>query len=191
MLAPRLPALRVIVAFPKAKPAAFILSRARSTMAHSSATPLLVTPSILKELPASKTVPVDATWFMPNVNRVAYKEYVARRIPRARYLDLDEVASPHPLGLKHMMPDAEAFKEACGKLIISQSTHIGSSDVPHREDGYRAQLSRRIVRLSRHIHLTSAEISPKATIPMASSRHPALSSCSRSANLESHRHQGL
>ncbi|KDQ13637.1 hypothetical protein BOTBODRAFT_363892 [Botryobasidium botryosum FD-172 SS1] len=32
----------------------------------------------------------------------------------AWYLDLDEGESPHPLGLKHMMPDVETFRAACG-----------------------------------------------------------------------------
>ena len=40
-----------------------------------------------------------------------------RRIPGAQFLDLDEVASPNELGLKHMMPSPEQFKEACGAWI--------------------------------------------------------------------------
>ncbi|KDQ13641.1 hypothetical protein BOTBODRAFT_630746 [Botryobasidium botryosum FD-172 SS1] len=128
MLSFRLPAPSFRVLTSLARPPAFtpapILTRARSTMSFSNSTPLLVTPATLKELPPSKTVPVDATWFMPNVDRVALKEYIARRIPRARYLDLDEVASPHPLGLKHMMPDAETFKAACERLGIEPNSHV-------------------------------------------------------------------
>jgi len=60
---------------------------------------------------------LDASWFMPNSPRNGQTEYHKERIPGARFLDLDEVASPHPLGLKHMMPDPQAFAKACGKNI--------------------------------------------------------------------------
>ena len=65
--------------------------------------PLVVTPTQLHDLIPSGGVSVlDASWHMPNVPRNAREEYVAKRIPGARYLNLDEVASPHELGLKHM-----------------------------------------------------------------------------------------
>lgn len=58
---------------------------------------------------------LDSTWFMPNSPRHARKEFKQKRIPGAQFLDLDELASPHPLGLKHMMPSPSQFAEACGK----------------------------------------------------------------------------
>lgn len=51
---------------------------------------------------------------MPNVPRDARQEFVQKHIPGARYLDLDEVATPHEMGLKHMMPPSEVFAEYCG-----------------------------------------------------------------------------
>jgi len=51
---------------------------------------------------------------MPNSPRNARNEFLQKRIPGAQYLDLDEVASTHELGLKHMMPDGETFAKACG-----------------------------------------------------------------------------
>jgi len=60
---------------------------------------------------------LDASWFMPNSPRNGQAEYLKERIPGAQFLDLDEVASPHPLGLKHMMPDPQAFAKACGKNV--------------------------------------------------------------------------
>jgi thiosulfate/3-mercaptopyruvate sulfurtransferase len=51
---------------------------------------------------------------MPNSPRDPNKEFSQRRIPTARFLDLDEVASPHALGLKHMIPDGQTFADACG-----------------------------------------------------------------------------
>jgi hypothetical protein len=37
------------------------------------------------------------------------ENYSKERIPRARFFDLDLVSSPHPMGLKHMLPTAETF----------------------------------------------------------------------------------
>lgn len=51
---------------------------------------------------------------MPNSPRKAKDEYFSKRIPGAQYLDLDKVASPNDLGLKHMMPSPQTFADACG-----------------------------------------------------------------------------
>jgi thiosulfate/3-mercaptopyruvate sulfurtransferase len=83
-------------------------------------TPLLLTPSELLDL--RKTSPVsllDASWFMPNSPRNAHQEFLAKRLPGAQFLDLDKVASPHELGLKHMMPSEHTFAEYCGEFLCS------------------------------------------------------------------------
>ncbi|KAB5593008.1 Vacuolar H+-ATPase V1 sector subunit C [Ceratobasidium theobromae] len=89
---------------------------------------LLYTP---KEASASPdAIFVDSTWFMPNLTppRSGYEEWKRRRIPGARYIDLDKVASPHPLGLKHMMPSGEVLAKACAgrtdeRMSPSYDTH--------------------------------------------------------------------
>ena len=58
---------------------------------------------------------------MPNAPRNASKEFIEKRIPDARYLDLDEVAAPSELGLKHMMPSAQVFSDALGMPVGNQS----------------------------------------------------------------------
>lgn len=78
--------------------------------AHSS---LVLTPSQVAQLP--DVVPIDVTWFMPNVQRDPDADFVEKRLPSARRLNLDVVASDHPLGLKHMMPTPKHFAEACGQ----------------------------------------------------------------------------
>ena len=84
----------------------------------SSKAPLLITPKALQDLRSSSNVDIlDASWFMPNSPRNASKEFTEKRIPGARYLDLDEVAAPNELGLKHMMPSAQVFSDALGKPI--------------------------------------------------------------------------
>lgn len=70
------------------------------------------------------TLPLDATWHMPNSPRSALAEYLnGPRIPNARRFDLDEVAElsvgKNPLSLTHMLPSAERFKKELGKHRIS------------------------------------------------------------------------
>jgi len=107
------------------RPAAFVrVSRTYSMQSTprsmSSKAPLLITPKALQDLRSSSSVTVDildASWFMPNSPRDASKEFTDKRIPGARYLDLDGVAAPNELGLKHMMPTAQVFSDALGKPI--------------------------------------------------------------------------
>ena len=88
----------------------------------TSKTPLLVTPNALQQLRSSADVNIlDATWFMPNTPRDASKEFIEKRIPDARYLDLDEVAAPSELGFKHMMPSAQVFADALGTRSENRS----------------------------------------------------------------------
>jgi len=61
---------------------------------------------------------------MPNAPRNGKAEFLNKRLPGAQYLDLDEVASPHELGLKHMMPEARVFAEACGRFGLKPSSHV-------------------------------------------------------------------
>ena len=93
--------------------------------------PLLVTPRALQELKSSTNADVkilDASWSLPYVPRNPSKEYVEKHIPGARYLDLDEVAAPSELGLKHMMPSAQVFSEALGTSARGENT-LSSTDV--------------------------------------------------------------
>jgi thiosulfate/3-mercaptopyruvate sulfurtransferase len=67
---------------------------------------MLLSPARLNQLlrsEAAKTVVLDCTWFMPNSPRVPQAEFRAKRIPGSKFLDLDQVASPHELGLKFVL----------------------------------------------------------------------------------------
>ena len=81
--------------------------------------PLVVTPAQLHKLQAENSattqdlVVLDASWHMPNSPRKGDQEYLAGHIPSAKFLDIDRVASPHPLNLAHMMPDPKTFVDAC------------------------------------------------------------------------------
>ncbi|KAI9572661.1 Rhodanese-like domain-containing protein [Boletus coccyginus] len=94
-------------------------------MSTMTAAPYLLSPSNLRDAISSGSVSVlDASWFMPNSPRRPLQEFQAKRIPGARFLDLDEVASPHELGLKHMMPSERLFADACDKLGIHPNSHV-------------------------------------------------------------------
>ncbi|KAK1229378.1 hypothetical protein PQX77_007555 [Marasmius sp. AFHP31] len=94
------------------------------------AAPYLISPSQLQELfKAGKDVTIlDATWFMPNSPRNPREEFLGKHIPKAQFFDLDEVASPNPLGLKHMLPSEETFAAACESLGIRPETHVAIYD---------------------------------------------------------------
>jgi len=97
------------------------------TRSISSKAPLLISPRALQELSSSTSADVkilDASWSMPNVPRNPSKEFVERHIPGARYLDLDDVASPSELGLKHMMPSVQVFSEALENFGITPTSHV-------------------------------------------------------------------
>ncbi|KAF8640712.1 hypothetical protein AX17_000365 [Amanita inopinata Kibby_2008] len=61
---------------------------------------------------------------MPNSPRNARHEFASRRLPSAQFLDLDEVASQHKLGLQHMMPTERVFADACERFGIEPSSHV-------------------------------------------------------------------
>ncbi|EDK44578.1 hypothetical protein LELG_02757 [Lodderomyces elongisporus NRRL YB-4239] len=61
-----------------------------------------------------QTVPIDATWFMPNSPRNALEEYQNERIPHARFFDLDKCSrdSPYP----HMLPTQQIMAKTIEQL---------------------------------------------------------------------------
>ncbi|GJJ08834.1 hypothetical protein Clacol_003053 [Clathrus columnatus] len=109
-------------------------------MASSARTvaPLLLSPSQALSIPSESRVFLDATWFMPNVPRNPKQEFEGIRLPDARFLDIDQVATHTEegaaLGLKHMMPSPETFARACATttedLRIKPSTHRGTRSLP-------------------------------------------------------------
>jgi thiosulfate/3-mercaptopyruvate sulfurtransferase len=66
---------------------------------------------------------VDSSWFMPSLGRNARAEYLQAHIPRARFLDIDEVsdrANPAP----HMLPTAEQFAASMETLGVGSGDRI-------------------------------------------------------------------
>ncbi len=66
---------------------------------------------------------VDATWYLPGVDRSGRDEYAERHIPGAVYWDLDEIVDPAD-PLPHMLPDAAAFAEHMARLGIGDGMKV-------------------------------------------------------------------
>ncbi|KAI6032026.1 Rhodanese-like domain-containing protein [Pisolithus microcarpus] len=82
------------------------------------------TPYLVSLCPSGGVSVLDASWFMPNSPRNPREELNKKRIPGAQFLDLDQVASPHELGLKHMMPSESVFAAACEGFGIEPNSHV-------------------------------------------------------------------
>ena len=66
---------------------------------------------------------VDASWYLPTMQRDAKAEYAARHIPGAVRFDIDAIAdtgSPYP----HMLPRPEVFSSHMRKLGIGDGQRI-------------------------------------------------------------------
>ena len=72
---------------------------------------------------SSRIIPLCAAWFLPNDGRTGQQVFREKRIPSARFFDLDAVAdyeSPYP----HMLPTAEGFAEAMQNLGIRKDDQV-------------------------------------------------------------------
>jgi thiosulfate/3-mercaptopyruvate sulfurtransferase len=72
---------------------------------------------------APRTVPLCATWFLPNDGRSGLQSFREKRIPNARFFDLDKVIdkrSPYP----HMLPSATDFAKAMSSLGIRRDDTV-------------------------------------------------------------------
>ncbi|RCK55050.1 Thiosulfate sulfurtransferase TUM1 [Candida viswanathii] len=71
---------------------------------------------------ATRVVPIDATWFMPNVARDAQGEFQTERIPQLKFFDLDKYVSPSTY--PHMLPDVAVMREAFRDLKLRQTDSL-------------------------------------------------------------------
>lgn len=66
---------------------------------------------------------VDATWFLPTVDRQAKAEFEAAQIPGAIYFDIDDIADDSS-ELPHMLPSAAKFASRVRKLGLGDGNRI-------------------------------------------------------------------
>ncbi|TVY34140.1 putative 3-mercaptopyruvate sulfurtransferase [Lachnellula occidentalis] len=104
-----------------------------SSTSRRSLSSYLVTPAELQEAlkknpptktsTAPRTVALCATWFMPNDGRNGLQTFREKRIPHARFFDLDHVIdkrSPYP----HMLPSASDFAKSMSALGIRRDDTV-------------------------------------------------------------------
>ncbi|KAI0442004.1 Rhodanese-like domain-containing protein [Xylaria telfairii] len=87
-------------------------------------------PSLISTDP--RVIPLCASWFMPNDSRTGIEAFHEKRIPKARFFDLDKVKdkhSPYP----HMLPNAKQFAQAMSELGIRKDDTVVVYD--HHEVG--------------------------------------------------------
>ena len=66
---------------------------------------------------------VDASWHLPNSGRDAESEYLGGHVPGAVFFDIEAVSDPDS-PLPHMLPDADHFARAVGRLGIGNDTTV-------------------------------------------------------------------
>ncbi|KAI0839070.1 thiosulfate sulfurtransferase [Hypoxylon sp. FL0890] len=103
------------------------------TQSRRNLSSYLVTPKELAEAlkksppspisPEPRVIPLCAAWFLPNDERKGIEVFREKRIPKARFFDLDKVIdkrSPYP----HMLPSPETFAEAMSSLGIRKDDTV-------------------------------------------------------------------
>ncbi len=66
---------------------------------------------------------LDASWYLPAMQRDAYSEYCAGHIPGAMFFDIDAVSDPDS-DLPHMVPNSGHFEQAVAALGISNGDQV-------------------------------------------------------------------
>lgn len=72
----------------------------------------------------SEVVVLDASWFLPGIERDPQQEWLEKRIPGARFFDFDTKIAAPDTELPHMLPSADQFSQAASELGIEQQDSI-------------------------------------------------------------------
>ncbi len=92
-------------------------------MTYANPDALVSTEWLAQHMDAPDVRVVDATYFLPNVDRNAREEYAACHIPGAVFFDIDDVCdSDNPL--PHMMPPAEKFTSRVRKMGLGNGNRV-------------------------------------------------------------------
>lgn len=88
-----------------------------------SAPPLVTVDWLADHLTSPDIRIIDGSWYLPQMNRDAEREYAEGHIPGAVFIDLDEISddeSPFP----HMLPTPEKFSSHMEQLGIGDGHHV-------------------------------------------------------------------
>ena len=92
-------------------------------MPAASPTGLVSTAWLAEHLDAPDLKVVDATWYLPTLQRDARAEYAEAHIPGAVYFDIDDIADEHG-ALPHMLPSPAKFSSRVRRLGLGDGTRI-------------------------------------------------------------------
>jgi len=67
---------------------------------------------------------IDASWFMPALQRDGKAEWLEQTIPGAKYFDFDKTVCDSTSDLPHMMPSAALFEQSVRALGINNSSAL-------------------------------------------------------------------
>lgn len=85
--------------------------------------PLVSTSWLGERLGQADVQIIDASWFMPGDARTGQAAYAEAHIPGAVFFDIDGLAD-HTTDLPHMLPSAEDFAAAAGRLGLRRESSI-------------------------------------------------------------------
>ncbi|MGH7313177.1 MAG: 3-mercaptopyruvate sulfurtransferase [Candidatus Rokuibacteriota bacterium] len=85
--------------------------------------PLVSTEWLAQHLGDPDVRVVDATWYLPHLERDARAEHRSAHIPGAVFFDVDEIKDPQS-PLPHMVPEARDFARAVGALGIGDGDRV-------------------------------------------------------------------
>jgi len=83
-----------------------------------------------QNLDAENQIILDATFFLARQQRNAQEEYQQQHLPDALFFDIDQVADLSS-SMSHMLPNAECFADAVGRMGIGNDTQVLIYDNNH------------------------------------------------------------
>ncbi len=90
---------------------------------NAQSDPLVSTEWLAEHLGEPGLRVVDATWYLPHLQRDAGAEYAVAHIPGAVFFDIDAIKDPQS-SLPHMLPPAGDFARAVGALGIGDGDRV-------------------------------------------------------------------
>jgi thiosulfate/3-mercaptopyruvate sulfurtransferase len=84
---------------------------------------LVSTKWLAKRLENAEVRVLDASWYLPGMNRHPIIEYEKRHIPNARFFDIDDI-SDNRSELPHMVPPIEKFMSKVRKLGVGDGHQV-------------------------------------------------------------------
>jgi thiosulfate/3-mercaptopyruvate sulfurtransferase len=92
-------------------------------MTHGKLAPVVSTAWLEAHLGDAGLRVVDATWYMPHLERDARRDFHDAHVPGAVFFDIDDIAH-HDTTLPHMLPTAERFARMVGALGIGSGDRV-------------------------------------------------------------------